>query len=321
VTTALSQYLDSIRDNLRLDLASEREVISELQTHIEDKVEEMREAGLSEEEAANTCVKLLGSAKLVARQICEVHSQGTWKQALLASMPHLLFALLFALNWWQWIGWLAITLGIVLGMAIYGWLHGKPVWLFPWRGYYLLPVLLAGLLLLYLPKGWAWVTILLYIPLVLWLVYSITVNTVKRDWLYGALMMLPVPIIIGWFLAVGKEGKFLELSVEYVHHLAPWIGLSFFTLAITVAAFIRLRQRWLRVALLFMSGFLTLIMVAGYAEGRLGLPALAVLILVMLALMLSPALVERRVRFGRQRQRPMMPPVSEVLNVKGSHFS
>jgi hypothetical protein len=185
----------------------------------------------------------------------------------------------------------------------------------------LLPVLLAGLLLLYLPKGWAWVTILLYIPLVLWLVYSITVNTVKRDWLYGALMMLPVPIIIGWFLAVGKEGKFLELSVEYVHHLAPWIGLSFFTLAITVAAFIRLRQRWLRVALLFMSGFLTLIMVAGYAEGRLGLPALAVLILVMLALMLSPALVERRVRFGRQRQRPMMPPVSEVLNVKGSHFS
>ena len=297
----LSQYLDSIRDNLRLDLTDEREVIDELQTHIEDEFQEMREAGLSEEEAANACIKLLGSAKMVARQIYEAHSQGTWKQALLASMPHLLFASLFALNWWQGIGWLTITLGIVLGMAVYGWLHGRPVWLFPWRGYYLLPVLVAGLLLLYLPKGWSWGAILLYLPLALWLVGSITVRTVKRDWLHSALMTLPVPIIIGWFLAVGKDGKFLELSVEHIQHFAPSIGLTFFALAVTTVAFIRLRQRWLRVALLLLSGFLTLTMVAFYAEGRVGLPAFLVLVLIMLGLLLSPALVERRIRRGKQQ--------------------
>jgi len=284
-----------------LDLASEREVIDELQTHIEDEFQEMREAGLSEEEAANTCIKFLGSAKLVARQIYEAHSQGTWKQALMASMPHLLFALLFALNWWQGIGWLIITLGLVLSMAVYGWLHGRPVWLFPWRGYYLLPVLVAGLLLLYLPKGWSWLTILLYLPLALWLVWSVTVQTVKRDWLYSALMMLPVPIILGWFLAVGKEGKFLELSLEHIRYFAPWIGLSFLALAVTAAAFIRLRQRWLRVALLLLSGFLTLIMVAFYTGGRLGLSAFLVLTLIMLGLLLSPALVERRLRHGKQQ--------------------
>lgn len=298
---ALSQYLDSIRDNLRLDLTDEREVIDELRTHIEDEFQEMREAGLSEEEAANTCIKLLGSAKLVARQIYEAHSQGTWKQALLASMPHLLFALLFALNWWQGIGWLTITLGLVLSMAVYGWLHGRPVWLFPWRGYYLLPVLVAGLLLLYLPKGWSWVAILLYLPLALWLVWSVTAQTVKRDWLYGALMMLPVPIIIGWFLAVEQEGRLLELNFERIHYFAPWIGLSFLTLAATAAAFIRLRQRWLRVALLFISGFLTLVMVAFYAEGRLSLPAFLVLTLIMLGLLLSLALMERRLRHGKQQ--------------------
>lgn len=297
--TALSQYLDSVRDNLRLDLASEREVIDELQTHIEDEFQEMREAGLSEEEAANTCLEFLGSAKQVARQIYEAHSQGTWKQALLASAPHLLFALLFALNWWQGIGWLAITLGLVLSMAVYGWLHGRPVWLFPWRGYYLLPVLVAGLLLLYLPKGWSWVAILLYLPLALWLVWSVTVQTAKRDWLHSALMMLPVPIISSWFLAVEKEGKFLELSLEQIHYFAPWIGLSFLTLAITVAAFIRLRQRWLRVALLLLSGLLTLTMVACYSEGRLSLPAFLVLTLIMLGLLLSPALVERRIRHSK----------------------
>jgi len=300
VIAVLSQYLDSIRDNLRLDFISEREVIDELQTHIEDEFQEMREAGLSEEEAANTCINLLGSAKLVARQIYEAHSQGTWKQALLASMPHLFFALLFALNWWQGIGWLTITLGIVLGMAVYGWLHGRPLWLFPWRGYYLLPVLVAGLLLLYLPKGWSWVTILLYLPLALWLVWSVTVKIVKRDWLYSALMMLPVPIIIGWFLAVGQEGKFLELSYEYIHYSAPWIGLSFFALAATTVVFIRLRQRWIRVVLLLLSGFLTLAMVAFYSQGRLSFPGFLVLTLIMLGLLLSPALVERRIKYGKQ---------------------
>jgi len=303
----LSQYLDSIRDNLRLDLTVEREVIDELQTHIEDEFQEMRKAGLSEEEAANTCIKLLGSAKLVARQIYEAHSQGTWKQALLASTPHLLFALLFALNWWQGVGWLIIMLGLILSMAAYGWLHGRPLWLFPWGGYYLLPVLVAGLLLLYLPKGWSWLAILIYVPLALWLVLSITIQTIKRDWLYSALMMLPVPIIIGWFLAVGKEGKFLELSLEHIRYFAPWIGLSFLALAVTVAAFIRLRQRWLRIALLLLSGFLTLTMVAFYSQGRLGLPAFLVLTLVMLGFLLSPALVEQRIRCGKQQPKAEMP--------------
>ncbi len=296
MVTILSHYLDSIRDNLRLDPSSEREVTSELETHIEDRLQELRQAGLSEEEAANTCVKLLGSAKLVARQIYEAHSQGTWRQALLASTPHLLFGLLFALNWWQGVGWLLVMLVLVLGMAIYGWWHGKPIWLFPWLGYSLLPVVIAGLLLLYLPKGWSWAAILLYIPLALWLLYRVTVQTIKRDWLYSSLMLFPVPIILGWFLAVQLEGGFPEFSGERLHDLAPWIGLSFLALAVTAATFIRLRQRWLKVAVLFISGLLTLTMVAYHAGGGLNLPAFLVLIVVMFGLFLTPALLERRVR-------------------------
>jgi len=301
VVTELSHYLDSIKYNLRLDSLSKQEVTSELETHIEDRLQELRQTGLSEEEAANTCVKLLGSAKLVARQIYEAHSQGTWKQTLLASTPHLLFALLFALNWWQGIGWLLSMLVFVLGMAIYGWWCGKPIWLFPWLGYSLIPVVVAGLLLLCLPKGWSWGAILLYIPLALWLLYRITVQTIKRDWLYSSLTLFPVPIILGWFLAVHLEGRFPELSVERLHDLAPWIGLSFLALAVTVALFVRLRQRWLKVSVLFISGSLTLIMAACYAEGRLGLSTFLVLLLVLLGLFLTPALLERKIRGSRQR--------------------
>ena len=49
MTTALSHYLNIVRDNLRLDPQSEREVINELETHIDDELQELKEAGLSEE--------------------------------------------------------------------------------------------------------------------------------------------------------------------------------------------------------------------------------------------------------------------------------
>ena len=302
MATALSHYLNSIRDNLRLDLSGEREAISELETHIEDRLQELKEAGLSEEEAANTCVRLLGSAKLVARQIYEAHSQGSWREALLASAPHLLFGLLFALNWWQGIGWVLVMLALVLATAIYGWWRGRPTWLFPWLGYSLLPVVGAGLLLLYLPAGWSWLAILVYIPLALWFVLSVIVQTIKKDWLHSSLMLFPVPIIIGWFLAVGLEGKFPEFSIQRLQDLAHWIGLSFLALALAVAMFVRLRQRWLKVAVLAISGLFTLAMVAFYAKGELSWPVFLVLILVMFGLFLTPALVERKIRCNRIRR-------------------
>jgi len=301
VLTVLSHYLDSVQENLRLDLSVAGEVIHELETHIEEEVQELREAGLSEEEAANACLGLLGSAKLVARQIYEAHSQGTWSQALLAAMPHLLFGLLFVLNWWRGIGWLLGMLVLVLSTAVYGWWRGKPAWLFPWLGYSLLPVVAAGLLLLYLPEGWSWVAILFYIPLALWLLYSITVKTIRRDWLYSSLMLLPVPTIIGWFLAVEPVNQFPEYWLQRIQDFAPWMGLTFLALGVTVATFIRLRKRWLRVSVLVVSGLLTLTMVAYYTEGRLSIPAFLILIVIMLLLLLSPAFLERTLKHTEQQ--------------------
>ncbi len=299
MTTALSHYLDSVRENLRLDRSLEREVIHELETHIEDELQDLKESGLSEEEAADTCLTLLGSAKLVARQIYEAHSQGSWNQALFAAMPHLLFGLLFALNWWRGIGWLLGMLVLVLSTAVYGWWRGKPAWLFSWLGYSLLPVITAGLLLLYLPKGWSWVAILFYLPMALWLLYAITVRTIKRDWLYGSLMLFPLPVIIGWFLAVEPVNQLPEHWFQRLQDFAPWIGLTFLALGITVATFIRLRKRWLRVSVLVVSGLITLTMVAYYAEGNLSILAFLILMVVMLLVLLSPALLERTLKHTR----------------------
>jgi len=43
------------------------------------------------------------------------------------------------------------------------------------------------------------------------------------------------------------------------------------------------------------------VLVAYYTDGRLSLPAFLVLIVAMLSLLLSPALVERKLRRGRQQ--------------------
>lgn len=292
----LNSYLDSVRENLRLDRSSEREVIQELETHIEDEVQELKESGLSEGEAASACLNLLGSAKMVARQIYEAHSQGSWTQALLAATPHLIFGLLFFLNWWQGVGWLLGVLVLVLVMAVYGWWRGKPAWLFPWLGYSLLPVVAAALLLLYLPKSWSWVAILFYLPLALWLLYAITVQSIRRDWLYTSLMLLPLPTIVGWFIAIEPINQLPQHWLQRMQDFAPWIGLTFLALGVTVATFIRVRKRWLRVSVLVVSGLITLTMVAYYTEGRLSITAFLILMVVMLLVLLSPSLVERTLR-------------------------
>ncbi len=290
--TARHHYLEIVRDNLKIDLTEEKEVISELETHIEDRFQELRERGLSEEEAESTCLGLLGSAKVIARQIYEAHSQGSWRQASLAAMPHLLFAALFALNWWHHIGWLSIMLVMVIGASIYGWWHGKPAWVFPWLGYSLIPVAALGLTLPYLPREWSLLTIPFYFLLTLWWLFFLLAQTIRRDWLLISLMLLPTPIIIGWFITLVPDLKITGQTMERINYFAPWIALSFLILALTIAAFIRLRQRWLRIFLLIISGLLTLTLVVYYVGGRLNIQTFAGLILIMWGLFLVPPLLE-----------------------------
>jgi hypothetical protein len=181
-------------------------------------------------------------------------------------------------------------------VVVYGWWRGKPSWLFSWLSYSLLPVVFAGLLLLYLPQGWSWLAILIYIPMALWLVCAFTLKKVKRDWLYSSLMLLPLPIIIGWFLAVEPVDRSPAYWLQRLQDFAPWIGLTFLSLGVAVTAFIRLRKRWLRISVLMLTGLITLTIIAFYTDGRLSVAAFLALVLVMLILLLSPALVERTLK-------------------------
>jgi hypothetical protein len=296
MTPELIQYLTRIKDSAKLPDADVPRVMSELEAHIEDRLEELTGSGLSEDEALLTCLGQMGSTREVARQIYQAYSQGSWTQVLLASLPHLLFGLLFVLNWWHYAGWLTLVLLLVLATTVYAWWHGKPAWIFSWLGYTMLPVLGVGVLLLYLPAGWSLLTVPAYFPLALWWLFRIIVQTTKRDWLFSSLALLPLPIVVGWFLAVSPSGKFTASSLERINYYAPWIGLSFLALALTIAAFIRLRQRWLRIGLMAASGLSTLTLVVYYSTGRLNTFTFLGLVLVMWGVLLVPPLLERFLR-------------------------
>jgi hypothetical protein len=297
MTRELIQYLESIRFRSRLHPSEEKGIMSELETHLEDELRELTESGLTEEEALKICLGQMGGTGLVARRIYEAYSQGSWTQVLLAAMPHLLFGLLFVLNWWHYAGWLTLVLLLTLATTVYGWWHGKPAWVFSWLGYTLLPVLMLGILLLYLPRLWSLLTLIIYFPLALWWLFRLVIQTTKRDWLLSTLMLLPLPIIIGWFLAVSPEGKLTEASLQRLNSFAPWIGLSFIALALTIAVFIRLRQRALRIGLLAASGLLTLTLVVYYTTGRLNTFTFLGLMLVMWGVLLVPPLLERYIKY------------------------
>lgn len=315
--TELSHYLDDIQSKLRLDPSSEKEILYELYTHLEERKQELEEEGLSEEEAAREAAHSLGPTNAIAQEMNQVYSSGSWRQALLAASPHLLLALVFALRLWENSVWLLAPLGLTLGIAAYGWWHNKPTWLFPWLGYFLVALSAAGLFLLsLLGRGWteawwAWLLILVYVPLTLWLSLSITLQAVRRDWLLGSLTALPFPALAGWLLAT-QQGGFLENSRPHLYSLAPWITLTFLTLAGTVALFIRLRQRPLKTVTILGAGFLVLLLLVH--SNSLGFLPLLCLILITLVLLLGPALLEKRIRHGEGEAWSCLQPGQSLIN-------
>ena len=271
MVSSISHYLNKFKANLQIDQTIRDGVAEEISTHLEDKIQELEENGLSKEEAGKIAVQSLGSPELIAQQIYETHAQGSWKEALFSALPHFLVALLFASYfYWHDVIWLSIILILTVAMAIYGWHRGKPIWLFPWLGYYLIPVVVTGILLLSLPQGWGWIAALIYIPLALFVFIYIVRQTARRDWLYASLMLAPMLVLFSWFSSLGT-GNML-LSSDWIAGLqtnAPWIVVSFIALAGATIAFIRLKPRRYKILSLLIPPLVILFSVTMASRGNI----------------------------------------------------
>ena len=266
----ISHYLNRFKDCLHIDQTIRDGVAEELYTHLEEKTQELEENGLSREEAGKIAVQSLGSPELIAQQIYETHAQGSWKEALFSALPHLLVALLFTSYYWQNIIYASIILASTVGIAIYGWHRGKPIWLFPWLGYYLMPVVITGILLLSLPQGWGWIAALIYIPLALFVFIHIVRQTARRDWLYASLMLAPMLVTLTWFSSLGTGNELLTSDwIARLQTNALWIVISFIALAGATIAFIRLKARRYKILSLLIPPLIILLSVTLASRGSI----------------------------------------------------
>ena len=307
----INDYLNEVKSYLHLDPATELQAIKELYSYFQEKIAELEEEGFSREEATKLAIECCGRPRVIARRIYEAHSKGSWREATLALLPHLIVAGLFIFHLWLHFPLAPLAFALIVGVTLYGWWHGKPSWLYPWVGYSLLPLLIGGyasrhaleqaiVYLLWgrgtLPSLWLLMLILALLGFSLWVIISTTIRVVKRDWILASLMLVPLPIVGGWLLNLEQAGGLFAGNPEALHLFDHLMAQALIALGIMAAAFIRLRQRVLKIGALVTIGSVALAMVAHDLWGRLGFLGLLITSLFLLAFLLSPALLEAKVK-------------------------
>jgi hypothetical protein len=240
-----TEFISAICDSVRVDSRTRRAISLEISSHLQDHAESLRRTGLPEEEASRKAIESFGDPRALARDLLLVHSQGTWRDAFLTSLPHLLVALLLTAYLQQSIVCvvaLLLAAGLGIGHAL---TRKAPPWSFTWVGYCLVPVVLVVFILLGATRWWTLLG-LAYIPCaVLAVVYVVRV-TASRDSLYVSLMLSPWVVITAWFMATHSVGELQGGSLSDTRMLLYGRDLvaSFVALAVASFVFARLRPRW-----------------------------------------------------------------------------
>jgi len=312
----IRNYLDEVRSHLHLDPVTERQVIGELYTHFQEKVAELRQKGVSEKEAARAAIESFGRARVVARLMYEACSKGNWSDAMMASLPHLLLASLFASHLWRDLLMAPIIFIAIVCVTLFGWWHGKPNWLYSWIGYSLVPLLIGGYAswptlhqaasFLFtregsLPSGWSLLLVFALFAFSLWVIIMTTNRVIRRDWILASMMLVPLPILGSWLFNIEQFGGLFQGNAAALHQWDTTMALAFVVLAVTSATFILLRRRVLKVGAVIIVGSIALAMVGHNLWGGLGFFGLLGLFLLMLIFLFTPAFVESKIGHGEQR--------------------
>jgi len=306
----LRRYLINISLNSRLDPREDGDVVRELQTHFEDEIEELCEAGFSDREAVDMATRRFGSARDIGRELYEVYSGGTWLQALLAGVPHLLIALTFALHLWRTSYWLIFVSLVIGGVTLYAWRRGRPGWFYSWLGYFSMVSLAVAFLVIFvaervlpplvLGNNALWVVIVVYVGVALCLMGYIVIRVVRRDWLFASLMLLPFPVLFVWFVALERDMGLMDYPRHGFQGGDLEVAFTFLALGGVSAAFIRLKQRHLKVGILSIGTLFILAMIWRFTENGFHPVICFLLALFLTILVMSPAVLQCRVRRWRE---------------------
>jgi hypothetical protein len=304
----IHSYLKELRTHLNLEPQTERRVLSELYSHFQEKMAELRDLGYSEAEAAREAISCFGNARLVARLLYEACSRGTWLEALISAQPHLIAAALFATHFWRYPFFLAGAFALLACATFLAWRRGRPNWVYSWVGYVLFSLLagayiarrLAAPALSFLLAGegafwalWPLLPLAALCAVTLWLLTAITLKALRRDWLLASLMLIPLPLAGIWLIHVERLVPLIRTLGADPHRWDASMAIVFTVLALVSALFVRLRQRTFKIGALLAIGTIGAAVVVRTIWNQISLFALTLVALLVLGFFWSPALFTR----------------------------
>ena len=304
----LQSYFRALARKAKLDPSTQDDVVLELGSHVEEKVQELSREGREPEQAMNEALWELGQPDALAEGLYSVHSKGSWRDILLAALPHLLLAILFALHLWTRYIWVVAALVLVTLVAVQAWRRGKPKWTYPWLGYALAAPAMSWLLALISLGygGWMYFTtgalpyslpifmlLVAYVPFSLWLTVNVALRVVRQDWLLVSLTALPFPFLTSWLLFLNWQGGLWALP-ETLGASDGGRALIFLAMAIITAVFFKLGHRLFKIGLLSISTVVLVVFPLVFQPLNLSLLAAVLIGIASVAFLLSPAVVESR---------------------------
>ena len=324
----VTDYLSSLARQLRLDPDQEREIIREVEAHLEDKAAEFESQGMARETALELAVTHMGAPKAVASRMYAVHSPGVWRDVLLATVPHFLLASLFALHLWSHYFLVGLLLIGVTLVTWRNWRAGRPSkWSYSWLGYTLAAPILSWLLSLITLAygGWTLVTtgqlpfnvilfflLIGYVPFSMWIVFNVVRKVVRQDWLLASLTALPFPFLTSWVLFLNWQGGLWSDHKERMQATDTDRALVFLALAVTTAVFLKVGPRLVRIGLLTLCTVTMVIITAASLPVDFNALAICLMLLASLAVLLSPAMLESQIT-QRESRYSSSEPTGEVV--------
>ncbi|MCZ6535786.1 MAG: permease prefix domain 1-containing protein [Chloroflexi bacterium] len=324
-------YLLSLAKQLKLEPNTKEDILRELEGHLEERAAELEKDGLSSQEAYKQAAIDLGRLDVIAKDMYTVHSRGTWRDILLATLPHLLLAALFALHLWTELLVLIVAMAVFTFIAYKGWKTGGAKWTYSWLGYSLaaptISWLMAFMALGY--AAWTFVTtgnlpfgipllilLVAYVPFSLWILVNVTLRVVKRDWLLASLTSLPFPFLTSWILFLNWQGGLWAGSTK-IQETDSDRAIVFLALAVTTAVFFKVGRRLVQIGLLTLSTTLLVVYTVVAIPLSFGILAIILVGLSSVAFLLSPAILEARL----SKRSSAHPPLSDRGEVVTHWFS
>ena len=308
MSSETTAYFERLRMHLRLGDPVESDLVRELATHVEDRVGQLVADGMPEARARETAMAGLGRPQTLAHLVRQAHLVTPWTEALAGAAAFLLVGLMIGTGLWQQPLAAAAAGTLVIAVTLYGLWLGRPAWFYPWAGIALTIPIIVGYIAFAVmhrevpllldgtagPLGLAgFAGSLLYFAVGLVVVAAAMLVAVCRDWLDASVLISPLPCALVWVIAIHRAGGITSAGAALTDTGALLCAI-YVCMAVAAVVFLRAPVRSLKVTtlvgaalVLFLGSTLLLDPSGGFVSfaGRAAL---------LLAFLLSPALVARQ---------------------------